>query len=160
MRTHLAPLPQKDGKYVALESTPDTWDNRDSRHDHPSFLMALGMLPGDGVDRAAMQRTLDATLATWDWETKIWGWDYPMIAMTVGSFDHQRGGDFPGDRGVVVDTTRPGAPGFAFSVDYPTVWLSDSGDVEFDERRYPAEEMLQWLELLAAEIRKHQEKAR
>ena len=32
----------KDGKYVALESHPDTWDNVDSRHDHPSFLMALG----------------------------------------------------------------------------------------------------------------------
>ncbi len=83
MRTHMAPLPQKDGRYVALESTPDTWDNKDSRHDHPSFLMALGQLPGDGVDRAVMRRTLDATLATWDWETKIWGWDYPMIAMTA-----------------------------------------------------------------------------
>ena len=30
-----------------------------------------------------MERTLDAVLATWDWETKIWGWDYPMIAMTA-----------------------------------------------------------------------------
>jgi hypothetical protein len=79
----IAPLPQKDGKYVALESTPDTWDNKDSRHDHPSFLMALGQLPGDGVDRAVMARTLDAVLTTWDWETKIWGWDYPMIAMTA-----------------------------------------------------------------------------
>ncbi|HVS53477.1 MAG TPA: hypothetical protein VHD62_14070 [Opitutaceae bacterium] len=83
MIAHLAPLPQKDGKYVALETHPDTWDNKDSRHDHPSFLMALGQLPGDGVDRATMERTLDAVLATWDWETKIWGWDYPMIAMTA-----------------------------------------------------------------------------
>ena len=83
MIAHLAPLPVKDGKYVALESHPDTWDNQDSRHDHPSFLMALGQLPGDGVDRAIMARTLDAVLASWDWETKIWGWDYPMIAMTA-----------------------------------------------------------------------------
>jgi hypothetical protein len=83
MIAHLAPLPVKDGKYVALESHPDTWDNKDSRHDHPSFLMALGQLPGDGVDRATMSRTLDAVLTTWDWETKIWGWDYPMIAMTA-----------------------------------------------------------------------------
>jgi hypothetical protein len=83
MIAHLAPLPQKDGKYVALESHPDTWDNKDSRHDHPSFLMALGQLPGDGVDRSTMARTLDAVLTTWDWETKIWGWDYPMIAMTA-----------------------------------------------------------------------------
>jgi hypothetical protein len=27
----LPPLPQKDGKYVALESHPDTWDNIASR---------------------------------------------------------------------------------------------------------------------------------
>ncbi len=79
----IAPLPQKEGKYVALESHPDTWDNVNSRHDHPSFLMALGQLPGDGVDRATMARTLEAVLKSWDWETKIWGWDYPMIAMTA-----------------------------------------------------------------------------
>ncbi|MFC5459338.1 hypothetical protein [Massilia niabensis] len=70
-RTNLSALPQKDGKYVALESHPDTWDNAASRHDHPSFLMALGQLPGDGVDRATMRRTLDAVLAKWDWATKI-----------------------------------------------------------------------------------------
>jgi hypothetical protein len=79
----IAPLPQKDGKYVAVESTPDTWENIASRHDHPSFLMALGQLPGDGVDRAVMGRTLEAVLKSWDWETKIWGWDYPMVAMTA-----------------------------------------------------------------------------
>ncbi|HEY0947013.1 MAG TPA: hypothetical protein VGD81_17155 [Opitutaceae bacterium] len=82
-RTHLPPLPQKDGRYVALESHPDTWDNIASRHDHPTMLAPLGMLRGDGVDPATMRRTLDAVLATWDWKTKIWGWDYPMIAMTA-----------------------------------------------------------------------------
>ena len=46
--------------------------------------MSLGFLPGGpDVDRATMGRTLDAVLETWDWETKIWGWDYPMIAMTA-----------------------------------------------------------------------------
>lgn len=35
----ISPLPEKDGKYVALESHPDTWDNVESRHDHPSMLM-------------------------------------------------------------------------------------------------------------------------
>jgi hypothetical protein len=79
----IAKLPTKDGKYVAIETTPDTWDNKASRHDHPSFLMALGQLPGDGVDIATMRRTLDAVLSSWDWETKIWGWDYPMVAMTA-----------------------------------------------------------------------------
>jgi hypothetical protein len=80
---HLAPVPQKDGKYVALGSNPDTWDNIDSRHDHPTMLAPLGMLPGTGVERRTMERTLDAVLKSWDWETKIWGWDYPMIAMTA-----------------------------------------------------------------------------
>jgi hypothetical protein len=80
---HLAPVPHKDGKYVALGSHPDTWDNLDSRHDHPTMLAPLGILPGTGVERATMERTLDAVLGSWDWETKIWGWDYPMIAMTA-----------------------------------------------------------------------------
>lgn len=86
-RLNLSALPQKDGKYVAIESTPDTWDNVASRHDHPSFLMALGQLPGAGVDRAVMRRTLDAVLSDWDFHTKIWGWDYPMIAMTAARLD-------------------------------------------------------------------------
>ena len=86
-RTHLSALPQKDGKYVAVESHPDTWDRVESRHDHPSFLMAFGQLPGDGVDRAVMRRTLDAVLANWDWATKIWGWDYPMVAMTAARLE-------------------------------------------------------------------------
>ena len=83
----LSALPVKDGKYVAMESVPDTWDNVASRHDHPSFLLALGMLPGDGVDRPTMARTFDAVVKSWDWETKIWGWDYPMMAMTAARLD-------------------------------------------------------------------------
>jgi hypothetical protein len=79
----LSPLAVKDGRYVALESHPDTFDDVASRHDHPTMLAPLGLLPGDGVDRPTMERTLDGVLATWDWETKIWGWDYPMIAMTA-----------------------------------------------------------------------------
>jgi len=80
----LSPLPVKDGKYVALESHPDTWENTSSRSDHPAMLMPFGFLPGGpDVDRAIIGRTLDAVLTTWDFETKIWGWDYPMIAMTA-----------------------------------------------------------------------------
>lgn len=80
----LAALPQQNGRYVALESHPDTWTNRASRHDHPEMLMALGFLPlTPAVDPATMNRTLDAVLREWDWDTKIWGWDYPMIAMTA-----------------------------------------------------------------------------
>jgi len=82
--THLAPLPQKHGMYVSLESQPDNWDNIASRHDHPQMLMPFGFLPGGpDVDRATMNRTLNGVLQQWDWETKIWGWDYPMVAMTA-----------------------------------------------------------------------------
>ena len=80
---NLAPVPQKDRRYVALESHPDTFDNIASRHDHPTMLAPLGLLPGSDVDRATMNRTLNSVLRDWDWETKIWGWDYPMIAMTA-----------------------------------------------------------------------------
>ncbi len=87
----LSHLPEKEGKYVALQSHPDTWDNLASRHDHPSMLMSLGVLPAtDFVDRGTMGRTLDAVLRDWDWEEKIWGWDYPMIAMTAARLGRPR----------------------------------------------------------------------
>ena len=79
----LAPLPVKDGLYVALGSDPDTFDNLDSRRDHPTMLAPLGLLPGEGVDAETMRRTLHAVLERWDFAAKIWGWDYPMIAMTA-----------------------------------------------------------------------------
>jgi hypothetical protein len=30
-----------------------------------------------------MDRTFTAVMKEWDWDTKIWGWDYPMVAMTA-----------------------------------------------------------------------------
>lgn len=79
----LAPLAQKDNKYVAIESIPDTFDNIDSRKDHPSMLAAYGMLKDPRVDTEVMSNTLMAVKNHWDWKKKIWGWDYPMIAMTA-----------------------------------------------------------------------------
>jgi hypothetical protein len=79
----LAELPEKDGRYVAIESIPDTFDNAESRHDHPTMLAPFGLLDDTTVDRGTMGSTLDAVLANWDFEGKIWGWDYPMIAMTA-----------------------------------------------------------------------------
>ncbi len=80
----LAPLPVVDGKYTALESQPDTWTNLASRHDHPEMLMAMGFFtPGTDVDRDTMDRTLTGVLGQWDWATKIWGWDYPRVAMAA-----------------------------------------------------------------------------
>ena len=57
---HLSPLPVQDGVYVGAESQPDLWEK--NRKDHPSFLAALGVLPGDLTDRETMRRTLRLTL--------------------------------------------------------------------------------------------------
>ena len=91
----LAPLPQHAGKYLATESFPQLWDQARSpecsaghtgsqcwNRDHPSLLGALGLLPGDGVDRETMQRTLRAVESDWDLR-QTWGWDFPLMAMTA-----------------------------------------------------------------------------
>jgi hypothetical protein len=91
----LAPLPQQAGLYLATESFPQLWDQARSaecsagrtgpqcwNRDHPSLLGALGLLPGDDVNRETMQRTLHAVQADWDLR-QTWGWDFPMMAMTA-----------------------------------------------------------------------------
>ncbi|MEY4589569.1 MAG: hypothetical protein RL497_1645 [Pseudomonadota bacterium] len=79
----LASLPIKNNLYVAIESIPDTFENPNSRRDHPSMVAALGLLNDPKVDKKIMANTLDAVINTWDWGEKIWGWDYPMLAMTA-----------------------------------------------------------------------------
>ena len=77
---NLAPLPVRDGVYLAHENCPQTYTERN--RDHPSMLAALGVLSGEGVDRETMRRTLIKTMKEWRWED-TWGWDYPMTAMTA-----------------------------------------------------------------------------
>ena len=68
----LSKLPQKDGLYLAAESQQDLWERARSpecsngktapecpNRDHPSFVAALGLLPGWGADRETMRRTLE-----------------------------------------------------------------------------------------------------
>jgi hypothetical protein len=76
----LSPLPAKDGVYLAHENCPQTFTERNT--DHPSMLGALGILPGEMVDRETMRRTLQKVMKEWKWED-TWGWDYPMTAMTA-----------------------------------------------------------------------------
>jgi protein-glucosylgalactosylhydroxylysine glucosidase len=76
----LAPLPARDGVYLAHENCPQTFTERD--YDHPSMLYAIGVLPGDGVERETMRRTLFKVMREWQWD-KTWGWDYPATAMTA-----------------------------------------------------------------------------
>lgn len=79
----LAPLPQKDGVYLAAESTPDCYVRTRYISDHPAVLGALGMLPiVHGMDTAVMSRTFELVKKIWNWDD-TWGWDYPMMAMTA-----------------------------------------------------------------------------
>jgi len=87
-------LAQKDGLYLPVASEPDFWDKAAGscrsnaieescqNRDHPSFLMPLGWLPGQGVDKATMRRTYERMRRDWDLR-QTWGWDYPMLAMTA-----------------------------------------------------------------------------
>ena len=74
----LAPLPTRDGVYEVYEGIPDMWTK--FNFEHPAMTGAFGMLPGDGVDRATMARTLHRIVETWNFE-RTWGWDFPMLAM-------------------------------------------------------------------------------
>ena len=71
-----------DGKYLFAESAPDTYANPRWATDHPSVVAAFGVLPGVGIDRDVMDRTVSWIWANWNWPT-TWGWDYPMLAMTA-----------------------------------------------------------------------------
>ncbi|KHL26652.1 hypothetical protein PK98_01875 [Croceibacterium mercuriale] len=85
---------QADGLYLPVAGATDFWPATLGRcrgdatgegclnRDHPSFLMAYGYIPGAAIDPAAMRRTLAATEAGWDLR-QLWGWDYPMVAMTA-----------------------------------------------------------------------------
>jgi hypothetical protein len=82
IRNGLAKLPVKDGVYLAHTNCPQTFTERN--RDHPSMLMALGVLPGAKVDRETMRRTLRKVFAEWRW-ADTWGWDFGMVAMTAAS---------------------------------------------------------------------------
>ncbi|HEX7317339.1 MAG TPA: hypothetical protein VF297_25800 [Pyrinomonadaceae bacterium] len=76
----LSPMPVREGVYLAHENCPQTYTERN--RDHPSMLAAYGVLPGDGVERETMRRTLAKVFKEWKWD-ETWGWDYPMTAMTA-----------------------------------------------------------------------------
>ncbi|QTE38183.1 hypothetical protein J3L18_03675 [Mucilaginibacter gossypii] len=79
----LALLPQKDGVYLAAESSPDAYTNPKLKTDHPAVLAAYGMLPyNDKLDTTVMKKTFNLVWDVWDWKD-TWGWDFPMTAMTA-----------------------------------------------------------------------------
>jgi hypothetical protein len=79
----LAPIPVKDRLYLFTETAADSYSNLRYLGDHPIVLGLLGFLPEtDRVDTAIMNRTLDAVMSKWDWNS-CWGWDFPMAAMNA-----------------------------------------------------------------------------
>ncbi len=126
----LAPLPVKDGLYLAAESRPDLWERARSaecskvakteecpNRDHPSFVAAYGLLDG-AVDKETMRRTLDAVMEHWDLR-QTWGWDWPMLAMTAARLGQ-------GER--AVDLLLSDARNFQFGVSGMTPRLHVAND--------------------------------
>ncbi|MEZ0244798.1 MAG: hypothetical protein ACAH11_15600, partial [Sphingomonas sp.] len=87
----LAPPAMAGGLYLPVESEPEFWTNTRSpecskhaekppclNRDHPSMLMAYGLIGGK-IDVEAMRRTLRAVESDWDLR-QTWGWDMPVIA--------------------------------------------------------------------------------
>lgn len=77
---NLAPLPMKDGLYLAQENCPDTYTTH--AYDHPSFLFSLGLLDGRDVDQKVMEHSLMNVMEKWQLN-ELWGWDFPLMAMTA-----------------------------------------------------------------------------
>ncbi|KQM96600.1 hypothetical protein [Sphingomonas sp. Leaf25] len=99
----LPPLPQADGRYLPVATAPGFWRTAASapcsghamgpdclNRDHPSFLMAHGLIGGGGVDQQVMRATLAGVRDHWDLR-QTWGWDYPMIAMTAARLGDRAG---------------------------------------------------------------------
>jgi hypothetical protein len=91
----MAPIPQAGGLILPVDGETDFWRvaassacSRDAiqpqclNRDHPSFLMAYGLIGSERIDPETMRATLRATEAHWDLR-QTWGWDFPVIAMTA-----------------------------------------------------------------------------
>lgn len=76
----LSPLPQQDGLYVTHENIENMWTK--FNFEHPALIGTYGMLPGDGVDLDAFEKTFDKVATTWNLN-RTWGWDFPMLAMAA-----------------------------------------------------------------------------
>lgn len=86
--------PAETGLYLPVPGATGFWRDAAGRcrgdatvrgclnRDHPSFLMALGLMRGPRTDPETMRRTLAAVRRDWDLR-QTWGWDFPMIAMTA-----------------------------------------------------------------------------
>ena len=77
---NLSELPVEDGYYITHEKMQDMWNSYN--FEHPALTGIYGWLPGDGVDIETFRRTFYRVLESWQMD-RIWGWDYPMLAMAA-----------------------------------------------------------------------------
>lgn len=82
---NLSALPVQDGLYVSWENIYKMWSIYN--FEHPALIGAYGMLPGDGVDTAIMNKTLNMVERKWNF-SYTWGWDFPMLAMAAARLGH------------------------------------------------------------------------
>lgn len=125
---NLAPLPQKNGVYLATESTPDCYEPGNRRlNDHPAVLAALSTIPvANHLDTATMHRTFDLVEKVWNWD-HTWGWDFPLVAMTATRL-HQPDKTIDAlFKNIVTNTYLPN--GHNFQSDRLTIYMPGNGGI-------------------------------
>lgn len=80
----LSPLAKdRENRYLAAESNPETYSDIRLISDHPAVLGAVGIFPMSRlVEPQVMKHTQEWIWDNWNWN-KTWGWDYPMVAMNA-----------------------------------------------------------------------------
>lgn len=77
---NMADLPVDQNMYMAHNNCPDTFE--EYNRDHPSMLMAYGLIPSERVNEKVMEATLTKVIDCWQYPT-LWGWDFAVMAMTA-----------------------------------------------------------------------------
>lgn len=83
----LSPIPIRDSIYVQWEDAADMWTKLN--YEHPALLGIYGMLPGDGVNKTVMKRTLHKVVDVWKFD-QVWGWDFPLAAMAAARLNEPK----------------------------------------------------------------------
>lgn len=83
----LSPLPEQEGVYITYEGIENMWTQYN--WGHPALIGIYGMLPGDGVKQETFRKTFEKVETAWDF-SRVWGWDFPMMAMAAARCGQQR----------------------------------------------------------------------
>lgn len=85
---NIAPLPDDEKLYWAVQTDTYPYTDPFQLNDHPSVLGSYSIVPEFGlVDKEKMKKTLDVVIETWNWNSS-WGWDFPMASMVATRLDN------------------------------------------------------------------------